>query len=115
MKTPSFDIPQVRLPEIKSPAEYAQIALVERIKLFELTLGPDEEMGVYIAGSLAYRVTRIGTTAAMIVFYGVDDAGRRVETYQHHSQINLTLMALAKPDDVEKARRVGFETGPRDA
>jgi len=112
----NFQVPTMpNLPEIKSPAEYVKDALVESIKAFQASLGPEEEMGVHVSGTLSYRVTGIGYSSSMIVFYGVDDDGRRMQTYQHHSQTNLTLMALAKPAEVEKARRVGFDTSPREA
>lgn len=107
---PSF--PDLHIPEIKSLAKQAHEGLASRIRRFEERLREDEEMAVYIASmAVPFRLTGIGDMGGLIVFLGEDPDGRRVESYQHFTQANVTLVAIAKPDGQE-ARRMGFETPP---
>lgn len=101
-------VPNIRMPD--PPAKRVHYGLVERIQWFEKRLKDDEEMSVYLPTSpTAFRLTGIGDMGDLIILYGEDDDGRRVEAYQHHTQTNITLLASKKPEGIE-ARRMGFET-----
>lgn len=105
-------LPDLHIPEIKSLAKQAHEGLASRIRRFEQGLGSDEELAVYIASmAVPFRLTGIGDMGGLVVFFGEDPDGRRVEAYQHFTQTNVTLLAVAKPDGQE-ARRMGFETPP---
>lgn len=107
---PSF--PDFNIPEIKSFAKQAHEGLAGRIRRFESGLNEDEEMAVYIASmAVPFRLTGIGDMGGLIVFFGEDPDGRRVESYQHFTQANVTLVAVPKPAG-QDARRMGFETPP---
>lgn len=98
------------MPELKSPAEEAQTAIVARIRAFEAKLGPNEEMAIHLPGSpVGFRLTRVGTGGGgLVAFYGEDEDGRKVEAYQHFMQTSVTLMAVAKLPERE-AHRIGFD------
>jgi hypothetical protein len=99
-----------RMPEIKSPAEYAKDSLVSGLRGFEATLRNDEEMVIDFDGLPAgHRVHHIGTAASYVVFHSVDSEGRRAKTYLPALGSRVTIMAQAKPDDQPEARRMGFE------
>lgn len=103
-------IPELRMPD--PPAKRAHYGLMNRIRMFEMTLSEDEEMSIYLPTTpVAFRLAGIGDMGDLIIFYGEDPDGRRVEAYQHHTQTNITLVASAKPEGIE-ARRMGFETPP---
>ncbi len=112
-KLPDVFGPLVELGDMETPAESAQDSLATRIRAFEARLGADEEMAIQIMGTpVAFRLTGIGTDGGgLVIFYGEDGDGRKVEAYQHFTQTNLSLMAVAKPADIE-ARRMGFDTPP---
>ena len=93
--------------KIKSPGEYAYEELMTHIKEFQDTLAADVETGIDAAGGTGtIHVDGVGTDGLLIVFVGVDDQGRPTRLIQHHSQINVQVVAVKKLDP--NARRIGF-------
>lgn len=86
--------------------------LMEQIADFEATLSPAEEIGAYPAAShreMLMTLERVGYhNPYFIVFYGRDiRTKQRVQFIQHVTQMSVLFVALSKPYDQEKPRRIG--------
>ena len=63
-----------------------------------VTFGPD----------VTFHINNVGYWGPdMIVFYGLDIRGQKVELLQHITQLSVLLVAVSKVHD--KPRRIGFE------
>lgn len=94
------------------PAQWAFEQLVEEIVEFEKQLNSDEEIGGrFVSAPIegAISIENVGyRNPSMIVFVGKNADGRPVRLLQHHSQLSVLLVALAKQGD-QPARRIGFD------
>jgi hypothetical protein len=98
--------------ELKSPGEYALEELFEQIKGFQDQLGPDMEIGINAAGGTrTIHVHDVQTDGILVVFSGVDNEDRQTRLIQHHTQINVQVVAVKKRD--AHARRIGFDMPPK--
>lgn len=100
-------IQNIRLPD--PPAQRVHSSLINRIKAFEALLEEGEELSVYLPSMpVGFRLLGIGNAPGdLVFFYGEDADGRPVQAFQHHTQTNITLMAVSKATEGE-ARRIGF-------
>ena len=97
---------------------YAEVMfekLLNQIADFEKTLSYDEETGCYLASfgkEISIRIEAVGyDNPYFIVFHGYTLGGNeRVQLVQHVSQINVLLVAVEKPKDRDKPRRLGFKS-----
>jgi hypothetical protein len=113
-KTPALTFPQIRNPLLEkerlNPAQWMYERLVKQIIVFERNLSPEEEIGgrfVTAPRDGAIHIADIGYwNPDMIIFYGEDADGRKIELLQHHSQVSVLLCAMPKEKD--KPRRIGF-------
>lgn len=95
-----------------NPAGYLRERLMRRVSDFETRLGVDEELGARLASSghhEPFRLAEIGhSDPDLIIFRGETEEGRPVEVIQHHSQVSLMLVAVAKAPGHSEPRRIGF-------
>lgn len=95
----------------KSPAQWAYERVVLYLKNFEEQLDGDHEVAMGFAGGDAgvLRIEGMGYfDPDVITFYGVDNAGARMQLVQHVSQLNVALRALPKATEQSPANRIGF-------
>jgi uncharacterized protein DUF6173 len=121
---PSFDLSNMRMPEIKIPpnplvlaaeANYASEfhkRLLNWIAAFETSLDDAHEVGIRLVSfgqALVFHLTDIGYwNPSLMSFKGVTDAGDPVELIQHVTQISLLLMKLPRRDPTAPKRPIGF-------
>ncbi len=105
--------PQVPARGPPDPATWMHQRLVHQIIEFEKHLGADLELGGRFVGGPANEPLHISNVASwapdMIVFMGQYQDGRKFELLQHYSQVSVLLVAVPKPNDKDKPRRIGFE------
>lgn len=107
------EAPQVPARGPPDPATWMHQRLVHQILEFEKNLGPDHEVGGRFVEGPNAEVLHINNVASwgpdMIVFMGQYSDGRKFELLQHYSQVSVLLVAMLKPRDKDKPRRIGFE------
>lgn len=119
-KKPAPKKPATRKPAVKvvaaerpkSPAEWAHDRLVMYIRNFESQLDAKQEIAMGFASdeSGVLRIEGLGFFAPDIVtFYGRDESGAKTQLIQHVTQLSVTLRAVAKEEETEPARRIGFQ------
>ena len=86
--------------------------LIDQIKSFEASLGPDSELVVHFLGPAAavgIRVRDISVyPSGLVVFEGIDGNSAPARILQHVSQIALALMSLSRLDPGEPKKVIGF-------
>ena len=98
----------IKLPEIKSPAEYAFLTVQEQVKAFEVSLTGQEAVGIWIASfgrAFLIQVRSIKRNGQFFVFEGWNEESDECQVIQHFTQVSLILTKL-KPA-VDK-RPIGF-------
>lgn len=91
------------------PAEWMYERIARSIIDFEKKLDPTEEVGARLINFGANEVISVdgvgfwGTD--LIIFYGRNRSGHRVELLQHITQVNVLLVAVPA---TEPAKRIGF-------
>lgn len=101
------NLPTFRMPIVKSIPEVAWEALQREVAEFQSLLTSDQEVGVVVNGATSViHVSTLRRSGQMVVFDGVDNAGRTARLIQHFSQVNVQMIAV---DAIaEQARRIGF-------
>lgn len=98
--------------EQKSPAEWAYERMVLYIQNFEQQLDAEHEIGMGFTGGDAgtLKIQGMGYFAPdLITFYGEDPSGAKTQLVQHVSQLNVMLVAAAKPSEQSEPKRIGFK------
>ena len=111
LQLPDDLMPRVPLSH-SNPAAWAHERLTKQIIKFEASLAPDEEVGGRLVSAPGpdgfFHIEDIGYWGPdMIIFYGSNGDGRTVQLLQHHTQLNVLLVALPVKQGAE-ARRIGF-------
>ena len=93
-----------------NPAEWMFERLAKSIIDFESKLDETKEIGARLVNFSARETISIDDLGYwgpdLIIFYGKNADGAKVELLQHVSQTNVLLVAL--PSENEKPRRIGF-------
>jgi hypothetical protein len=93
-----------------NPASWMYERIVKSIVDFESKLSNDEEIGgrlIAAPGEGYFHIDDVGYWGPdMIIFYGTNQHGRKLELLQHYSQLSVLLTALPKEKD--EPRRIGF-------
>ncbi len=95
-----------------SPARRAHDMLIVYIRDFESQLDAEQEVAMGFAGDEAgvLRIEGIGYFDPDIVtFYGTDEIGAKTQLIQHVSKLSVTLRAVAKENEEDPPRRIGFQ------
>ena len=94
----------------RSPAEWAYRRIILYMAKFEEGLGEGEEMAFTTASAGAgLRVRGMGHfDPDMVVFYGTDPNGAKVQLIQHVSQLSVLLRAVPKAGE-GRPYRIGFD------
>lgn len=96
----------------KSPAQWAYERIILYIQNFEKQLDNEHEVGMGLAGggTGVIKIEGLGYYDPDIVtYYGVNDAGAKMQLIQHVSQLNVMLMASPKHIDQAEPNRIGFQ------
>ena len=108
--TVACDIP---IPGVPSAAECMFKKLMAHIADFELGLNKDQEVGASMVsfGDRPFYIGGIGYHGNdMIIFYGASPSGEPVKLMQHVTQTNVMLTVMARREDHEEAKRIGFRS-----
>lgn len=93
-----------------NPVSWMHERLANYIAEFENSLTEAEEVGAHLVSfghDMVFHIADVSYHGPdMIVFYGFDDHGKRVQLIQHYSQLSVLLVALPKLGS--EARRIGF-------
>ena len=96
-----------------NPAEWMHERIVRSINSFEEQLDQDHEIGarlVNFGSNRTFYIEDVGYWGPdIIIFNGKTQDGNSVELLQHISQLSVLLVALEKPQEQEKPRRIGFK------
>jgi hypothetical protein len=107
---PAAPPPLPILPSSLNPAKSMHARIVQSINDFERDLDDQHEVGGYLVSfgpSFTFSIQDVGYWGPdLVIFYGVDTNGKKIQLLQHVSQTNILLIAVAKKGD--KAKRVGF-------
>jgi hypothetical protein len=102
--------PSVRLPDIKSPAEYAFQSLASQIQQFEAATSNDEVVGAMLASfgqSVTIHIHQIRLAGQFFCMEGLAADGSAATLIQHFTQTSLLLLKMPKAP-VEEKRPIGF-------
>ncbi len=95
----------------KSTAKEAATTIYQEMIRFQKELDNTHDVGVSLVqygGSITVLVDNIGYRGYnLVVFYGIDTSGNKVELIQHINQLSFVLISFPKEADVQK-RRIGF-------
>lgn len=80
---------------------------IDELKQFDSLLSDNQELYLNIDGVLFHPIT-IRHSGEIIIYKGVSAEGGDVVLLQHYSRLNNLILSLAKPQQAEHARRVGF-------
>jgi len=94
-----------------NPAKWAHERIVRSINRFEEDLDDQHEVGarlVTFGPAILIQVEDVGYWGPdIVIFYGIDEGGQKVQLLQHVSQLSVLLVAVKKAHD--KPRRIGFQ------
>jgi hypothetical protein len=97
-------------PHRVNPASWMYERLVRSIAQFEEALDDTQEIGarlVTFGNQEVIRIENVGSWGPdLMIFYGKNSQRQPVQLLQHHSQVNVLLVAV--PKEGLEARRVGF-------
>ncbi|WP_139904460.1 DUF6173 family protein [Clostridium thermarum] len=86
-------------------------SIVNSIKMFESKLSDDLEVAIII-NSLTIRPTAIAAnTEKPLIYFSGTYSGATIQIIQHINQINFALIAVAKENPNQTAKRIGFTLG----
>lgn len=100
--------PPFKLPEIKTPAEWAFETVRAEVEDFQKGLQPHEGVGVLLASfgsTVLLAVETIGLQDQFFVIHGLNAEGESCRLLQHFSQFSLLLK---KVPIAEERRPIGF-------
>lgn len=93
-----------------NPARWMHERVVRSINDFELALDNDQEVGgrlISFGPDFVFHIEDVGYWGPdMIIFYGRDNLGKKIQLLQHVSQLSVLLVAVDKQQP--EARRIGF-------
>lgn len=96
---------------VSSTAKEAAKNIHEEMIMFQNGLDDTHDVGVSLVqfgGSIIVLVDKIGYRGYnLVVFYGTDTSGNKVELIQHISQLSFILISYPKEAEVQK-RQIGF-------
>lgn len=84
------------------------MALINAVRVFELSLDHMHEIGAYFvsdAGGRTFHVRRISQSGSLLIFEGMFD-GHPIHLVKHYTQVNIALTALPKIS--REPVRIGF-------
>ncbi len=95
----------------KSTAKAAAFTIYKEMSKFQSELDDTHDVAVSLVqfgGSITVLVDKIGYSGYnLVVFYGTDTSGNKVELIQHINQLSFILVAYPKEAEVQK-RQIGF-------
>jgi len=117
-RNPAFDVLVYQERARETNLGFASVLydrLMDQIRSFEEDLGPDEELGGYLASfgrEVLIRIEHIGYhNPYFVTFEGtILQSGARVRLVQHTSQLGVLLTAVPKAPEHPTPRRIGFST-----
>lgn len=99
-------------PKDISPAQWMYLRLAQAIAAFEKTLDAQHEVGFRLVSFGAGEVLHaedLGYWAPdLILFFGRNASGARLQLIQHVSQVSVLLVEAPKPT-AEPPKRIGFD------
>jgi hypothetical protein len=100
------------MPQNISPAQWMYMRLAQAIAAFEKTLDAEHEVGfrlVSFGNGEVLHAEDLGYWAPdLVLFFGRNGAGARLQLIQHVSQVSLLLVEAPKPTE-EPPKRIGFD------
>lgn len=102
---------QKKLSDESAASKHTFIALINAVRIFELSLDHMHEIGAYFvsdAGGRTFHVRRISQSGSLIIFEGMFD-GHPIHLVKHYTQVNIALTALPKINT--EPVRIGFVAG----
>jgi hypothetical protein len=100
-------------PKDMSPAQWMYLRLAQAIAAFEKDLDAEHEVGfrlVSFGGGEVLHVEDLGYWAPdLILFFGRNGAGGRLQLIQHVSQVSVLLVEAKKAQPEAAPNRIGFE------
>lgn len=109
---PSILIPGQEGMSKKMNAQWMYERLVKAIIDFEENLDEEHEVAAQLVSfndQETFNIMDVGFwDPDLIIFFGVNPEGNRVQLMQHVSQVNIMLVAIKKPEEKEPPRRIGF-------
>lgn len=106
----------VNKPQPNNPARWMHERIARSIINFEQRLAENEQVGARLVsfgdgGTIV--IEDLGYWGPdLIVFFGKDSHGNRVELMQHYTQVNVLLLAI-KAAEPKEVRRIGFSLQKR--
>ncbi|WP_319796562.1 hypothetical protein [Nitrobacter sp.] len=93
-----------------NPAGYMIERLKAQLKIFQRKISDDAEVGIMVAGNAGtFHLRQISVSNPdMLIFDGIDQDGRTMQLFQHHSQLSVMLVEVPKIED--QPYRIGFTT-----
>lgn len=92
-------------------ADWMYERIIEKIEEFEKNLPDDMQAGGMLANfaNMTFSIDNIGCyNPDMIIFYGTQPNGSKIELLQHTSQLNLLLVGVKRSNPEEPRRKIGF-------
>jgi hypothetical protein len=91
-----------------NPAGYMIERLKTQLQIFQKKMSDDAEVGIMVAGNAGtFHLRQMSVSNPdMLIFDGVDQDGRRMQLFQHHSQMSVMFVEVPKID--EQPYRIGF-------
>lgn len=107
----NFTLPEI--PRIRDYrlADWMYERIIKRIEDFEKNLPDDMQAGGMLANfaNMTFSIDDIGYhNPDMIIFYGTQLDGSKIELLQHTSQLNLLLVGVKRSNPEEPRRKIGF-------
>jgi hypothetical protein len=109
---PDFEGPMREMQEISrkrnNPAGYMIERLKAKLQKFQKRMPDDAELGIVaVGGGQTFHLRQISSSNPdIIVFDGVDQDGRNMQLFQHHTQMSVMFVEVPKID--EQPYRIGF-------
>ncbi|MDN7741592.1 MULTISPECIES: DUF6173 family protein [Burkholderia] len=101
-------IAALKLPEVRSPSEYAFETLVEEVKQFEASLNSGEAVGGMLASfgkSITLQISNICLSGQFFCFDGITDDGSPARLVQHFTQTSVLFIKIKTE---EPTKPIGF-------
>lgn len=107
----NFTLPKSPIVRNYHLADWMYERIIEKIEDFEKDLPEDMQAGGMLANfaNMTFSIDDIGYhNPDMIIFYGTQSDGSKVELLQHTSQLNLLLIAVPLSNPQKPRRKIGF-------
>ena len=91
-----------------NPAGYMIERLKAQLQIFQKKMSDDAELGIVAVGGVrTFHLRQISVSNPdIIIFDGVDQDGRNMQLFQHHTQMSVMFVEVPKID--EQPYRIGF-------